>query len=88
MTTPRSRFVNLTISYCQPYDFYCQPYAIEKAKSTDPEAIRAALLATKGLKGVEGTYNFDPNGDGVHGYNVVRNVNGKVSFIKHIEFDQ
>ena len=39
-------------------------------------------------KGVEGTYNFDPNGDGVHGYNVVRNVNGKVSFIKHIEFDQ
>jgi branched-chain amino acid transport system substrate-binding protein len=45
-------------------------------------------LSTKGLKGVEGTYNFDPNGDGVHGYNVVRNVNGKVSFIKHIEFDQ
>ena len=67
---------------------YLLKHAIEKAKSTDPEAIRAALLATKGLKGVEGTYNFDPNGDGVHGYNVVRNVNGKVSFIKHIEFDQ
>jgi branched-chain amino acid transport system substrate-binding protein len=67
---------------------YLLKHAIEKAKSTEPEAIRAALLATKGLKGVEGTYNFDPNGDGVHGYNVVRNVNGKVSFIKHIEFDQ
>ena len=67
---------------------YLLKHAIEKAKSTDPEAIRAALLATKGLKGVEGTYNFDSNGDGVHGYNVVRNVNGKVSFIKHIEFDQ
>ena len=67
---------------------YLLKHAIEKAKSTDAEAIRAALLATKGLKGVEGTYNFDPNGDGVHGYNVVRNVNGKVSFIKHIEFDQ
>ena len=67
---------------------YLLKHAIEKAKSTDPEAIRAALLATKGLKGVEGTYNFDPNGDGVHGYNVVRNEKGKVSFIKHIEFDQ
>jgi branched-chain amino acid transport system substrate-binding protein len=67
---------------------YLLKHAIETAKSTDAEAIRAALLATKGLKGVEGTYNFDPNGDGVHGYNVVRNVNGKVSFIKHIEFDQ
>jgi len=41
-----------------------------------------------GLKGVEGTYNFEPNGDGVHGYNVVRNDKGKVTFIKHIEFDQ
>jgi branched-chain amino acid transport system substrate-binding protein len=67
---------------------YLLKHAIEKAKSTEPEAIRAALLSIRGLKGVEGTYNFDPNGDGVHGYNVVRNVKGKVSFIKHIEFDQ
>ena len=67
---------------------YLLKHAIEKAKSTDAEAIRNAILSIKGLKGVEGTYNFDPNGDGVHGYNVVRNVNGKVSFIKHIEFDQ
>ena len=62
-------------------------HAIEKAKSTDPEAVRNALLSTRGLKGVEGTYNFEPNGDGVHGYNVVRNDKGKVTFIKHIEFD-
>ena len=67
---------------------YLLKHAIEKAKSTDAEAIRNAILSIKGLKGVEGTYNFDPNGDGVHGYNVARNVNGKVSFIKHIEFDQ
>ncbi len=67
---------------------YLLKHAIEKAKSTDAEAIRNAMLSIKGLKGVEGTYNFDPNGDGVHGYNVVRNVNGKVSFIKHLEFDQ
>ena len=50
--------------------------------------MRNALLSTKGLKGVEGTYNFEPNGDGVHGYNVVTNDKGKVAFIKHIEFDQ
>jgi branched-chain amino acid transport system substrate-binding protein len=67
---------------------YLLKNAIEKAKSTEADAIRNALLSIKGLKGVEGTYNFDPNGDGVHGYNVVRNVNGKVSFIRHIEFDQ
>ncbi len=63
-------------------------HAIEKAKSTEAEAIRGALLSTRGLKGVEGTYNFEPNGDGVHGYNVVRNDKGKITFIKHIEFDQ
>ena len=67
---------------------YLLKHAIEKAKSTDPEAVRNAMLSIKGLKGVEGTYNFEPNGDGVHGYNVVRNEKGKVAFIKHIEFDQ
>ncbi len=67
---------------------YLLKHAIEKAKSTEAEAIRKALLSIRGLKGVEGTYNFDPNGDGVHGYNVVRNEKGKIAFIKHIEFDQ
>src|SRR3954464_2800622 len=67
---------------------YLLKHAIEKAKSTDANAVRAALLSTKGLKGVEGTYNFDQNGDGVHGCNVVRNEKGKVTFIKHIEFEQ
>jgi branched-chain amino acid transport system substrate-binding protein len=67
---------------------YLLKHAIEKAKSTDAEAIRNAMLSIKGLKGVEGTYNFEPTGDGVHGYNVVRNEKGKIAFIKHIEFDQ
>ena len=67
---------------------YLLKHAIEKARSTEPDAIRNALLSTRGLKGVEGTYNFDQNGDGVHGYNVVRNEKGKVAFIKHVEFDQ
>ena len=75
-------------SACTYGSVFLLKHAIEKAKSTDAEAIRNAMLSIKGLKGVEGTYNFEPNGDGVHGYNVVRNDKGKVTFIKHIEFDQ
>ncbi|MBX9962272.1 MAG: ABC transporter substrate-binding protein [Burkholderiales bacterium] len=60
--------------------------AINTAKSTDPEAIRKAIVGIKGWKGVEGTYNFDENGDGLRGYNVVKNEAGKVAFIKHIDF--
>jgi branched-chain amino acid transport system substrate-binding protein len=60
--------------------------AIEAAKGTEPEKLRAALLAICGWKGVEGTYCFDKNGDGLHGYNVVRNENGKVTYLKHIDF--
>ena len=60
--------------------------AIKNANSTSPDAIRKALLAIHGYKGVEGTYNFDKNGDGVHGYNVVKNDHGKLVFIKHISF--
>jgi len=59
--------------------------AINKAKSTEPEAIRKAILSTCGYKGVEGRYCFDENGDGVRGYNIVRNENGKIVFIKHID---
>ena len=46
---------------------------INKAGSTDPEKIRAAILSTKGYVGGEGEYNFDEFGDGLHGYNIVRN---------------
>ena len=50
--------------------------AINNANSTDPEAVRNAILAIKGYKGLEGTYEFDKNGDGLHGYNVVKNDSG------------
>jgi branched-chain amino acid transport system substrate-binding protein len=60
--------------------------AINKAGSTEPDKIRAAILATKGYKGAEGEYNFDEFGDGLHGYNIVRNEKGAVVFDKHIEF--
>lgn len=60
--------------------------AINKAGSTDPDKIRTAILATKKFAGAEGEYNFDQNGDGLHGYNIVKNEKGKIVFDKHIEF--
>ena len=61
--------------------------AINKAGSTDPAKIREAILAIKKFAGAEGEYNFDQNGDGLHGYNVVRNEKGTIVFDKHIDFN-
>jgi len=61
--------------------------AINKAGSTDPEKIRQAILAIRKFPGAEGEYNFDKNGDGLHGYNIVKNDKGNIVFDKHIEFD-
>jgi branched-chain amino acid transport system substrate-binding protein len=61
--------------------------AIGDAKSLEPEKLRQAILSVKGYEGAEGTYNFDKNGDGLHGYNIVKNNNGTVVFDKHIDFD-
>jgi branched-chain amino acid transport system substrate-binding protein len=60
--------------------------AMKRAGATDPDKLRAAMLATRGYKGAEGEYNFDEFGDGLHGYNIVRNEKGKIVFDKHIEF--
>ncbi len=60
--------------------------AINAAGKTDPGAIRTAILAVKGVAGAEGTYDFDANGDGLHGYNVVQNEKGKMSFTKRVDF--
>ena len=60
--------------------------AINAAGKTDPQAIREALLAVKGHVGAEGTYAFDANGDGLHGYNVVQNEKGRMSFTKRVDF--
>jgi len=58
---------------------------INKAGSTEPGKIRDAILSIKGYPGAEGEYNFDANGDGLHGYNVVKNEKGIMVFDKHIE---
>src|SRR3954454_19240759 len=61
--------------------------AINKAGSTDPAKIRQAILGLKKYPGAEGEYNFDQNGDGLHGYNVVKNEKGTIVYDKHIDFD-
>jgi branched-chain amino acid transport system substrate-binding protein len=60
--------------------------AINKAGSTEPGKIREAILTIKKFPGAEGEYNFDQNGDGLHGYNIVKNDKGNIVFDKHIEF--
>jgi len=60
--------------------------AIKNANSTKPDDIRKAIHEIKDYKGVEGTYNYDKNGDGLHGYNIVKNDNGKIVYDKHIDF--
>jgi len=58
---------------------------IADAGTTEPEAIRAALVAIRGYQGAEGEYNFDEKGDGLRGYNVVKNEDGKIVFNRRIE---
>ena len=60
--------------------------AIKSANSTKPDAIKKAIHSIQGYKGIEGTYTFDQNGDGLHGYNIVKNEQGKIVFVKHIDF--
>ena len=59
--------------------------AIGDAGSTDPGKLRAALVALRGYPGAEGEYNFDEKGDGLRGYNVVKNEDGRIIFNKRIE---
>jgi branched-chain amino acid transport system substrate-binding protein len=60
--------------------------AINAAGTTDPARIRDAILAIRDYQGAEGTYDFDRNGDGLHGYNIVRNVDGALVFDRRIDF--
>ena len=59
--------------------------AVADASATEPERLRAALLAIRGHEGAQGTYRFDANGDGLRGYNVVRHAGGRWVFERRIE---
>jgi branched-chain amino acid transport system substrate-binding protein len=53
---------------------------------TNPYAIRRGVLGIQGYRGVEGTYNFDHFGDGLHQYTVVQNVQGRLQVVKVLSF--
>lgn len=72
-----------------PYDAVkLTAVVVGKTHSTDPAKLREAILSTKNYKGAQGTYAFDPNGDGLHSVNVVHNVGGKLVFIKNVDFSK
>ncbi|MCF8565584.1 ABC transporter substrate-binding protein [Alicyclobacillus tolerans] len=59
------------------------------AKSgTSHKAVQQGLFGVKGFKGAEGTYNFDKNGDGLHGYTVVKFQGSKPVILKSYNFYQ
>ncbi|HLN60903.1 MAG TPA: ABC transporter substrate-binding protein [Symbiobacteriaceae bacterium] len=79
--------------YGQDPDFYSSwPYdaitvlaeIMKKTPDLKPETLRNAILATKGLEGVEGTYNFDKNGDGLDSYHILQNDNNTFKLVKTI----
>ncbi len=39
-----------------------------------------------GQSRAEGEYNFDANGDGLHGYNIVKNEGGKLVYVRRVDF--
>jgi branched-chain amino acid transport system substrate-binding protein len=63
--------------------------AMNQAGSTDPEKVRSAILSIHGFKATEGEYNFDQNGDGLHGYDIVRPdaAKGFAVFDRRIDFE-
>ena len=56
-----------------------------RSRSRSRRAIRDAILSIRKHQGAEGEYNFDANGDGLHGYNIVRNEKGTIVFDRHVE---
>ena len=55
--------------------------AIQKA-GEDRDKIRQAILATQGYKGVQGTFSFTPNGDGLSEVSIVQIENGQPKLLK------
>jgi branched-chain amino acid transport system substrate-binding protein len=61
---------------------------IMDAGGTVRDAIRSAILAIRRFEGAEGTYNFDRNCNGLHGYDPVHNDIDRWAFDRHIEFKE
>ena len=68
------------------YDaIYCFAEAFKNAADLEPESIREAILALEDFEGVEGTYNFDENGDGLDAYYIVVNNENNIEVVTKIE---
>ncbi len=58
--------------------------SIEKA-GTDPAALRDAIRAVKGYKGITGEYSFDANGDGLRQAYIAQIKDGKPVMVKTVK---
>ena len=79
--------------YNQEPDFFSYTYdavslfsnVMKRAGATaDRNKLRETILATKGYQGIMGTYNFTPNGDGIHEINLVQMKGQKLQYIRTI----
>jgi branched-chain amino acid transport system substrate-binding protein len=68
------------------YDAVTVLARVMAADGTSASAIQKGLHAVQNYHGLEGTYSFDRNGDGLHGYWVVEMKNKTAEPIKFIEF--
>lgn len=59
---------------------------VMRKDGTGNHAIQHGIRNIAGYHGVEGTYTFDKNGDGLHGYWIVKLQHQKVVPIKYINF--
>ncbi|HYM90061.1 MAG TPA: ABC transporter substrate-binding protein [bacterium] len=59
--------------------------AIQSARSTDPDKVRAALLSLR-YSGVLADFRFDPNGDGNHQIHIVTVRNGQAEWVTTVKF--
>ena len=59
---------------------------VMRKDGTGNHAIQHGIRKIAGYHGVEGTYSFDKNGDGLHGYWIVKLQHQKVVPIKYINF--
>ena len=62
--------------------------AIEKSGSTEPAKIREGILSIQGYEGAEGVYDFEEDGDGLHGYTLVQIKDGKQEILKQVSFQK
>jgi branched-chain amino acid transport system substrate-binding protein len=59
---------------------------VMEKNGTSPSAIQKGIREVQNYPGVEGTYSFDQNGDGLHGYWVVQVKNQVTVPIKFVDF--